>query len=170
MSFDDLAFWHWFALAAVFILLEIFVPGIAFMWLGIAAVVAGIALYVLPDLSIGIQALLFAVVAVLTTVVARIVIRKTASPSDHPGLNRRGQQHVGSVYLLVDGTENGEGKVTIGDSVWSVRLSPGHAELPKGASVRVVDGSSATLVVEPETSASSKEPPAGGDAETTSSS
>jgi membrane protein implicated in regulation of membrane protease activity len=91
MSFDDLAFWHWFALAAVFILLEIFVPGIAFMWLGIAAVVAGIALYVLPDLSIGIQALLFAVVAVLTTVVARIVIRKTASPSDHPGLNRRGR-------------------------------------------------------------------------------
>ena len=35
MSFDDLAFWHWFALATIFIIIEIFIPGIGFLWLGI---------------------------------------------------------------------------------------------------------------------------------------
>ena len=55
MSFDDLAFWHWYALAAVFIVIEIFVPGIAFLWLGIAGLVVGTVLFFFPSMGIEIQ-------------------------------------------------------------------------------------------------------------------
>ncbi|MDH3239804.1 MAG: NfeD family protein [Alphaproteobacteria bacterium] len=148
MSFDDLAFWHWFALAAVFIAIEIFVPGIAFLWLGIAGLVTGAVLFFFPSIGIAIQGIIFAVVAVITTVAARLLIRRTSRPSDRPGLNQRGHSHVGSVYLLVGDTKNGHGKVHIGDTVWSVQLSPGSGEIPAGSSVRVVDVNGATLVVE----------------------
>ena len=155
MSLDDLAFWHWFALAAIFIMLEIFVPGIAFMWVGISALVTGAALYFIPGLGIEIQAVIFAVMAVITTVAARIIFRRTAKPSDDPDLNQRGRRHVGEQYLLVSATENGRGKVAVGDSVWSVELTPGSNDLPQGASVRVVDVSGATLIVEPANSVDS---------------
>jgi membrane protein implicated in regulation of membrane protease activity len=149
MSLDDLAFWHWFALAAVFIVIEIFVPGVAFLWLGIAGLVTGACLFFFPSLAIEIQGIIFAVVAVITTVTARTVIRRTSGPSDRPGLNQRSHSYVGSVYILVDDTKNGHGKVHIGDTVWSVVLSPGAREIPAGSSVRVIDVKGATLVVEP---------------------
>ena len=148
MSFDDLAFWHWFALAAIFIIMEIFVPGIAFLWLGIAAIGAGLCLLIFPALALEFQLLIFAFIAVITTVTARVVIKRTTKPSDRPDLNQRGQSHVGSVYLLVGDTENGRGKVHIGDTVWLVKLAPGSNELTAGSSVKVLDVTGATLVVE----------------------
>lgn len=148
MSFDDLAFWHWFALATVFIIIEIFVPGIAFLWLGIAGIVAGLCLLLFPAMPVEVQVVIFAVVAVITTVTARMVIGRTTKPSDRPGLNQRGRSHVGSLYLLVGDTENGHGKVRIGDTVWSVKLAPGGTELRAGTAVKVVDVTGATLVVE----------------------
>jgi membrane protein implicated in regulation of membrane protease activity len=148
MSFDDLAFWHWFALATIFIIIEVFVPGIAFLWLGIAAIVTGVGLLIFPELTIEIQVVIFAVVAVITTVTARMVIKRTTKPSDRPDLNQRSQSHVGSVYLLVDETQNGHGKVHIGDTVWSIKLAPGSAELPAGSSVKVIEVDGATLVVQ----------------------
>ncbi len=93
--------------------------------------------------------------AVITIVAARIIFRRTAKPSDDPDLNQRGRRHVGEHYLLVNATENGRGKVAVGDSVWSVELTPGSNDLPQGASVRVVDVSGATLIVEPANSAGS---------------
>lgn len=149
MILEDLAFWHWLALAAVFIGLEIFVPGVAFLWLGIASLVTGVLLFLFPEMGIEIQGLIFAFVAVITTVGARFVIGRTSQPSDRPSLNQRGRSHVGSVYLLVGDTKNGHGKVHIGDTVWSVQISSDHADMPAGSSVRVVGVNGATLVVEP---------------------
>ncbi len=153
MSFDDLAFWHWFALAVIFIIIEVFAPGIAFLWLAIAAIVSGLVLLIFPDLAIEIQVMIFAVTAVITTVAARMVIKRTSKPSDRPDLNQRSQSHVGSVYLLVDDTQNGHGKVHIGDTVWLIKLVPGSADLAAGSAVKVIDGSGATLVVEAEEAA-----------------
>ncbi len=148
MFLEDLAFWHWLALGAVFIVIEIFVPGVAFLWLGIAALVTGAGLFLFPAMDVEIQAIIFALVAVATTVTARVVISRTARPSDRPALNKRGRSHVGSVYLLVGDTKNGHGRVHIGDTVWSVEMSPGSGDLPAGSSVRVVGVKGATLVVE----------------------
>lgn len=149
MSLEDLAFWHWFALATVFIVIEVFVPGVAFLWLGIAGLVTGVCLFFFPSLGIEVQAIIFAVVAVVTTVSARYLIGRSFGPGDRTGLNQRGKSHVGSVYLLVSDTRNGHGRVHIGDTVWSVEMSPGGGDLPAGTSVRVVGVKGATLVVEP---------------------
>ena len=161
MSFDDLAFWHWFALATIFIIMEIFVPGIAFLWLGIAAIITGLCLLIFSQLAIEFQVMIFAVTAVITTVTARMVIARTAKPSDRPDLNQRARSYLGSVYSLVDDTRNGHGKVHIGDTVWLVELAPGSAELAAGSPVKVVDVTGATLVVAAEDRSGDAEAPVG---------
>lgn len=148
MSLEDLAFWHWFALAAVLIVIEVFLPGVAFLWLGIAALVTGACLFLFPEMGIEVQAIIFTVVAVITTVTARIIIARSLGSNNRPRLNQRGQSHVGSVYLLVGDTKNGHGRVHIGDTVWSVQMQPGSGDLPAGSSVRVVGVNGATLVVQ----------------------
>jgi len=161
MSFDDFAFWHWFALATIFIIIEIFVPGIAFLWLGIAAIITGLCFLIFPQLAFEFQVVIFAVTAVITTVTARMVIARTAKPSDRPNLNQRGLSYVGSVYSLVDDTRNGHGKVHIGDTEWLVELAPGSADLNAGSPVKVVDVTGATLVVQAEDRSGGAEAPAG---------
>lgn len=161
MSFDDFAFWHWFALATIFIIIEIFVPGIAFLWLGIAAIATGLCFLIFPQLAFEFQVVIFAVTAVITTVTARMVIARTAKPSDRPNLNQRGLSYVGSVYSLVDDTRNGHGKVHIGDTEWLVELAPGSADLNAGSPVKVVDVTGATLVVAAEDRSGGGEAPAG---------
>jgi len=40
-SFAGLGAWNWFILAAVLFILETFLPGVHFLWFGIAAIVVG---------------------------------------------------------------------------------------------------------------------------------
>lgn len=145
---DQVTFWHWFALGAVLMILEIFVPGVVFLWIGVAAAITGIAFWTLPGLTLEMQLVIFAVLAVITVFVGRAFVGAREKPSDKPNLNQRGAQHVGAIYLLEDATLNGHGKVRIGDSLWSVELRPPGTELPKGGLVRVEDVEGATLIVE----------------------
>ena len=148
IPFDQLTFWHWFAVGAVLMILEIFVPGVVFLWLGLSAVVTGIVFWTLPGLTFETQLILFAVLSVVSVIAGRAVVGSREKPSDQPNLNQRGMQHIGAIYVLEDDTVNGHGKVRVGDSLWSVELRPVGAELPKGALVRVEDVEGATFIVE----------------------
>ena len=63
--------------------------------------------------------------------------------SDQPHLNKRGDQYIGKVFNLVDGIENGRGRIKIGDGTWIVA----GQDLPAGTKVRVdgVDGAVLTV-------------------------
>lgn len=148
VPFEQLTFWHWFAVGAVLMILEIFVPGVVFLWLGVAAAITGIVFWTLPDLTLEMQLIIFAVLSVIAVILGRSVVKSRERPSDKPNLNQRGAQHVGAIYMLEEATLNGHGKVRIGDSLWSVELRPVGTELPKGGLVRVEDVDGATLIVE----------------------
>ena len=88
---DGTQFWHWWILAAIFAGIEILAPGVFFIWLGAAAAVTGVIAFVIPSLGWEIEALLFAVLAVLSIVGWRSYQKKTAKnevPS-HPQPPRR---------------------------------------------------------------------------------
>jgi membrane protein implicated in regulation of membrane protease activity len=82
----SLTFWHWFALAGVLLLLEILTPGVVFLWLALAAGLAGILLFLLPGLAWQWQVLAFALAAVATVGLsfrcgAAACRRKAATPA-----------------------------------------------------------------------------------------
>lgn len=59
--------WHWLVLGVACIILDIFSPGVFFLWIGIAAGLVGLVLLVVPDLSWEWQVLLFALLSLVST-------------------------------------------------------------------------------------------------------
>jgi hypothetical protein len=134
----------WACLSLLLIGLELLLPGVALIWLGLAAGAMTVLVYVVPGLPLFWQAVLFIAVAFAIVWVYWTRIRKTGIASTQPLLNRRGEQLVGQVHPLESAIENGRGRLKIGDAFWSV-VGP---DLPQGARVRIVAAESMVLRVE----------------------
>lgn len=134
--------WAWFVFGAVLIGLELVVPGVFLLWLGLAAIATGLA-DGMAGLSWQASTLLFAGLSVIAVLVGRALSR----PDIHTptsSLNRRGADLIGRTFVLDAPMTAGEGRVRVDDSSWRV-IGP---DRPAGASVRVVRVEGATLVVE----------------------
>ena len=137
-------FWHWWILALGLIMLETVLPGTFFLWMGIAALILGVVAWVLPGVGWELQLILFAALSLLSIVGWRFWQSRNPSQSDHPALNRRGEQYIGQVFTLTTAIENGFGKVRVGDSPWRVR----GPEAEAGRKVRVTSVDGVILVVD----------------------
>lgn len=136
--FAELNAWHWGIIAAVLIILEMFVPGAFLIWLGVAAAVNSILLVFLPDMSWQTQFVIFAIVSVASIVAFRKWSDKNVEATDQPSLNRRGDQYVGRTFTLAEPIVNGQGKLHVDDSTWKIEGD----DCVSGIQVRVtgVDG------------------------------
>jgi len=137
--FMHLEFWHWLTLAVVLIILEMFSPGVFFIWLGIAAACVGIVLYVRPELSWQSQLIIYAVLSMASIASWRLI--RTFFPPEEPEvphLNQRTAQYMGRTFTLVEPIVNGVGKIRVDDSTWRVQ----GEDTPIGSQVKVtgVDG------------------------------
>jgi membrane protein implicated in regulation of membrane protease activity len=142
---DGTQFWHWWILAALFAGIEILAPGVFFIWLGAAAALTGLIALVIPGLGWEIEALIFAVLAVVTVVYWRNHIKRNKGKDDPASmLNRRGDQMIGRMAVLSEPIQNGRGKARIDDTVWRVE----GGDLPAGTQVRVTGVDGAILKVE----------------------
>lgn len=136
--FGQLNHWHWWILAVLFVVLEVFTPGTYFLFMGIAAAIVGGAVLIAPGMGWEYQVLGFAVLAVAVTVAGRSYLKKRPITTDHPTLNRRGAQYVGRTFTLEEPIVNGLGKIRVDDSTWKIS----GADCAAGSRVRVsgVDG------------------------------
>jgi membrane protein implicated in regulation of membrane protease activity len=128
------AYWNWWLVGLVLIIVEILVPGVFFLWIGIAALCVGSVLFLFPTLSWQLQWLLFALLTVGSVSFWWLYLKRHPSPSDEPLLNRRAQQYVGRVFTLETPIVNGYGKIRVDDSTWKVEAE----DCPDGTRVRVV--------------------------------
>ncbi|MFO0040341.1 MAG: NfeD family protein [Pseudomonadota bacterium] len=124
----------WLALGLVLMAAETLVPGAFLIWFGVAALVMGAVVWLLPDLHGLGQALLFGGLALGAVQIYRAYFRQREPAGDQPLLNKRSEQYVGRVFVLDAPIENGFGRIKIGDSLWTVRGEP----LPVGTRVEVV--------------------------------
>jgi inner membrane protein len=145
---QQLTFWHWMVLGVALIIIEILVPGIFFLWLGIGGLATGLVILFADQLTWQYQLSLFGAFSVASIFVGRLVARRGKQSEDHPLLNRRAQRYVGQVFALIEPSEQGLSRVKIGDSIWRAKLATVGAEVPAGTSVRVTGFDGATLLVE----------------------
>ncbi|HET6430924.1 NfeD family protein [Dyella sp.] len=137
----------WWTLALLLIAGEVLLPGYFMLWIGLAAAVMGILLWLVPGLGMLGQAIIFAALAIASCVLYARLLRGRIERSD-PGserLNRRADQMIGQRYVLTEAIVNGRGKASVGDSQWLVA----GPELPLGANVEVVAVHGTTLQVRP---------------------
>ena len=135
--------WNWFILAVLLFILETIVPGVHFLWFGVAAVIVG-GLALATGIAWQFQIIAFGVLAVLTVFAVRKFVRSGAARSDQPDLNERGQQIVGRSLVVEEAIQNGRGKVRVGDTLWQAE----GPDVPAGARVKVTATRGTVLVVE----------------------
>jgi hypothetical protein len=144
MGFVD-ANWLWIAGGLALLGLETILPGIFLFWIGLAAIAAGLLVWVFP-LDLTGQLIAFAALGLGTIVVGRRVQGdQNSEVTDSPFLNERGREMLGKVFTLETAIVDGAGSVKVGDSVWRVV----GADLAKGEKVKVTGIDGATLKVEP---------------------
>jgi inner membrane protein len=134
--------WLWFAGSVALFVMETVVPGVHFMWFGVAAGIVG-ALALLLPISWAWQLILFAAVAVATTFWVRRYANPQAVKTDEPDLNVRGAQYIGRTVTVEEAIVNGRGKVRVGDTIWGAE----GEDAPKGARVEVTGVNGTVLVV-----------------------
>jgi len=140
----QLDYWHWFILAIVLLILEVFSPGVFFIWMGLAAGVVGLVLLAVPDLGWQFQLVIFAVLSVTDIFAARLILKRRPIKTDQPHLNRRGEQYTGRTFTLAEPIINGEGKITVDDSTWKIR----GEDCPVGTKVKVTGADGVVLQVD----------------------
>jgi membrane protein implicated in regulation of membrane protease activity len=134
----------WWLLALLLIGAEMILPGYFLLWIGIAAGLMGAIVLLAPALPAIAQAIVFALLAIVTCTIYWRFIRPLAEHrNDQPLLNRRGEKLVGQRFVVIEPIVNGRGKVRVGDGTW---LAEGP-DLVAGSEVEVVAVSGTTLRV-----------------------
>lgn len=138
--------WSWMVLGLVLLGVEIVVPGVFMLWIGIAAIVTGVLSLFLWEQAFWswqIQLLVFAVLVIIAIFAGRRIMVSGQRDTDEPLLNRRGEQLVGRTATLSEPISNGQGRVRLDDTTW--RIS--GPDLPSGSQVRITGVEGGRLVV-----------------------
>ncbi len=141
--FPMLGMWTWFVAAGLLMLLELFSPGVFFLWLGIAAALTGIADGLL-DLPWQAELLLFAGLSAVSVYAgSRIYRGPPMDPTDYPYLNRRQMGSGGRSFTLREPIVNGRGRLSVEDTVWEIE----GPDLAAGTRVTVTAVRNMSLIV-----------------------
>ncbi|MCO5065051.1 MAG: NfeD family protein [Rhizobiaceae bacterium] len=141
---EELGPWNWMVVGVILLTLEILVPGVFLLWIGIAALIVGAISLALWDAGFWtwhVQMLLFLALSLVSAYIGKRIMASREAQSDQPLLNRRGDQLIGRLATLVEPIENGRGRVRLGDTMWRVS----GPDLPAGAKVRIVSASDTDL-------------------------
>jgi inner membrane protein len=137
--------WLWMIGGVLLLALEILVPGVFLIWIGIAAVVTGIFALLFGIGTAG-QLALFALYSVLAVMVGRRFYGVKNIDTLDPMLSDRGARLVGRRVLVVQAIDEDSGRVRVGDSEWSARGGPAEP----GERVRIASVEGNCLIVEAE--------------------
>ncbi|MCO5070591.1 MAG: NfeD family protein [Rhizobiaceae bacterium] len=146
----ELGPWNWMVLGFVLLALEIVIPGIFLLWIGIAALLTGalsLQLWEWGFWTWQAQVIVFLALSLVAAYIGSRIAGSKQAKSDQPLLNRRGEQLLGRTATLSEPIREGRGRIQLGDTLWRVS----GPELPIGTRVRVVGAteSDLELVVEP---------------------
>jgi membrane protein implicated in regulation of membrane protease activity len=135
--------WAWVVAGAIFLALELVVPGGIMLWLGVAGIITGLAALFQP-LSWPLQFLLFGGLSLVLIVGWLRYSKGREAPNDSPFLNRRAERFVGQEVVLDEPIRDGFGRVNLGDSTWRIA----GPDLPAGQRIRITGADGAVLRVE----------------------
>lgn len=143
----ELGPWSWWLLGLLLLAAELLLPGVFLVWIGIGALATGVLSLLLWESALWgwqIQLLVFAALAVVSTLLGRRFLSKSDQVTDEPLLNQRGESLVGRTATLQEPIAEGRGRIRLDDTHWPV-LGP---DLPVGTKVRIVSWNGRDLTVE----------------------
>lgn len=142
----ELGPWNWVAIGLALVALEIVVPGVFLLWLGLAALIVGTLSLMFHNASFWpweFQVVVFVGLSIALAWFGKRIMDK-GNESDEPLLNMRSEQMIGRLATLTEPVTNGYGRIKIGDTLWRVK----GPELATGAQVKVTSVVGNELVIE----------------------
>lgn len=136
--------WVWLGLGLLLAAAEMAIPGVFLIWLAGAAIITGLASWILP-ISVPLQIVLFGALGLVAVFAGRRYLRDNPIEAADPAMNKRGARMVGQTALVTQAIEGGSGRVHYGDSEWIAR----GPDTPAGTRVRIAGSDGAELLVEP---------------------
>jgi membrane protein implicated in regulation of membrane protease activity len=143
-GFDLEPQWLWLLAAIALGIAELIAPGVFLIWLAAAAAATGL-LTLAFGIDLPFQFAVFALLAIASVYSGRRWYLANPMPSADPMLNDRAARLVGRTVVVTQAIENGEGRVRVGDGVWSCR----GADCAEGSRVRITGADGSCLKVEP---------------------
>lgn len=139
------SYWYWFSLAALLLLLEIIVPGIFLLWLGIGAGFVGTFLLLFPQAGLAWQ--LFALIISISAAVALgLKWQKKILKTQPATLNLGLEGYLERTAVVSQTFSQGRGRVSIDDSSFPA-LCTADYPLEIGQAVVIVAIDEASFVV-----------------------
>jgi membrane protein implicated in regulation of membrane protease activity len=137
--------WLWLIGGVVLLIAEIVAPGFFLVFVGAAAIAAGL-FTLLFGLGSAAQLALFALYALLAVMAGRRFYANRNESSPDPLLNDRAGRLVGKVVTVVAAVDEHNGRVRVGDSEWSARGA--HAAVGERVRITGIDGNCLTVEAE----------------------
>ncbi|HGJ5877316.1 MAG TPA: NfeD family protein [Arsenophonus sp.] len=134
----------WLSLGGLLLVAEMLGAGGYLLWSGIAAVIVGILVWIIP-FCWAFQGMLFSVLTVVAAFVWWYWLNKMSKPQQGM-LNQRDQQMIGLRATLIEPTNNGYSRVSVADGSWRIYCS---IELSEGTEVEIISIDGNTLNVKP---------------------
>lgn len=147
--FSELGPWNWMVLGFALLALEIVVPGVFLLWIGIAAILTGalsLQLWGWESWTWHVQVLIFLALSLASALAGKKIMGSRVEVTDEPLLNLRAEQLVGRTATLLEPIAEGVGRVRLGDTIWRVT----GPDLPAGTRVRIVSAHGGDLSVQAE--------------------
>lgn len=135
---------YWLIGAAVLAATELAVPGVFLVWVAAAALLTSLVTYATGAGLPG-QLIMFAIASIGMVLLSQRAYRRMRDVSGDPLLNERTAQLVGRTVVAATAFQGGEGRVKVGDGIWSAR----GPDSPEGARLRIRGVEGTWLLVEP---------------------
>lgn len=136
--------WLWLLAAVLLGIAELMVPGVFLIWIAAAAAGTGL-LTLLFGVGVAAQLLLFALLSMASVYSGRRWYAANPVATSDPLLNNRAARLIGRTVAVATPIAHGEGRVTVGDSVWNCR----GPDCEAGTAVRIIGAQGTCLLVEP---------------------
>lgn len=136
--------WHWVALGLLLGIAELFTGTAYLLWLGIAAFATAFITGLFPELSLALQASIFAFLAVASTTFWFFRNRYRSSRVKMITLNQRAQLLIGRQITLTENMRDYRGHIMIDGVLWRIKA---HENYPAGTLVEIKSMEAAILVV-----------------------
>lgn len=136
----------WGILGLLLVGLELITGTTYILWPAVAALVMAALVFILP-LSWELQFVLFFILSTVLLVVGHMYLKpmmKSGEPSD---LNDPGRTMLGRRVTAIVDFDNGDGRVTVGDTQWKASTDAGDPKAGDPLVITAIAG--ATLIVEP---------------------
>lgn len=145
MNIGDIdAAWLWLIAAALLAVAELVAPGVFLVWLAAAALLTALLTFA-TGIGLPYQIILFGLFAIGMVLLGRRSYERMAFRTTDPLLNDRAARLIGQTVTVANAIEGGEGRVKVGDGIWSAR----GPDAPVGARVRITGTEGSCLVVVP---------------------